>query len=53
MGKLDCALIAIVKSNKTGLLVTKEGKTEIKITKALINIQNNVQKKDPENIENI
>ena len=52
-GKVGLCLI--VKSNKTGLLVTKEGKTEVKITKASINIQNNVQEniQEPENIENI
>ena len=54
-GKVGLCLIAIVKSNKTGLLVTKEGKTEVKITKASISIQNNVQEniQKPENIGNI
>ena len=53
--KVGLCLINIVKSNKTGFLVTKEGKNEVKITKALINIQNNVQDniQDPEKIENI
>ena len=54
-GKVGLCLIAVVKTNKTGLLVTKEGKTEVKITKASINIQNNVQEniQEPENIKNI
>ena len=44
-----------VKSSKTGLLVTKEGKNIVKITKAVINTQNKVQRniQDPEEIENI
>ena len=54
-GKVGLCLIDIVKSNKIGLLVIKEGQNEVKITMALINIQNNVQEsiQDLEKIENV
>ena len=41
--KVGLCLIDIVKSNTTDLLLIKGGKNEVKIIKALINIQNNVQ----------
>lgn len=56
-------LIDLVKFNRTGLLVTKVSKNEVKRTKALINIlwgyngimQDNVPEniQDPEEIENV
>ena len=52
-GKVGLCLIAIVKSYKIGLLVTKDDKDEVEITKVLTNIQKNVQENILENIENI
>ena len=50
-GKVGLCRITIVKSNKTGLLIAKE----VKITKALSNVQNSIQEniQNPEKIENV